>query len=215
LRVDGCITTENGLSIIEGLTCDKVVMYAREDRDYEYDNIVISSETAMEQAVDLIMTLNRSSIRFLCCEEFKAHSGNNLKLDIYRRLFKKHGIALPESSVIRFKRSFNDMHNAVTGIIKDLKEPTVLIALSDAIAFETLRTALDMGVSVPKELAVLGFDDAPFASTITPSLTTFAKNRYEMGGMAVKKLLKRIASRSELPPERTVVHAELVRRESL
>jgi DNA-binding LacI/PurR family transcriptional regulator len=56
-------------------------------------------------------------------------------------------------------------------------------------AIGLLRAARKEGISVPGELALVGFDDIPLASYVTPSLTTIAQPKGEMGKRAAQMVL--------------------------
>ena len=55
---------------------------------------------------------------------------------------------------------------------RDGDRPTAVLCFSDMIAAGVLRTARQLGIDVPGELSIVGFDDVPFAATTTPPLTT-------------------------------------------
>lgn len=71
--------------------------------------------------------------------------------------------------------------------------PTAVFAADDRIAVGVLRALADLGVSVPGEVSVIGFDDAPAASLVSPALTTVAQDPAAIGAGTVESLLKTIA----------------------
>lgn len=77
-------------------------------------------------------------------------------------------------------------------------------------AIEALRAA---GLSVPEDVAVMGFDDLPVATLVTPRLTTVRQPIREMGGAAIRMLL-RLMEGEELETHRVILETELVVRES-
>jgi LacI family transcriptional regulator len=80
-------------------------------------------------------------------------------------------------------------------------------------AIGAVRGACELGLSVPADLSIAGFDDIQLASYITPSLTTVVQPKTEMARTAVRLLLERMAERS-LPARRQVLLPTLVVRES-
>ncbi len=98
--------------------------------------------------------------------------------------------------------------------------PTAIFAANDRLAFECLRAARDFGVSVPRDLSVVGFDDVPSASLVTPTLTTIRQPLAQIGNAAVEMLIARLekdaAKQAEVPlPTDLVLFApELVMRHS-
>lgn len=73
--------------------------------------------------------------------------------------------------------------------------PTAIVAGNDNIALALLRGAQEMGISLPGDLSVIGFDDVPAAAYVTPGLTTIRQPLSAIGAMAVTLLIERIASR--------------------
>lgn len=87
-----------------------------------------------------------------------------------------------------------------------------VIGYDDRIALGLLDGLRTIGVRVPAEMAVVGFDDIPFAAISNPRLTTVVQPAAEMGALAVAELLDAIAT-GELAPSR-VLEVRLVVRES-
>jgi DNA-binding LacI/PurR family transcriptional regulator/predicted NBD/HSP70 family sugar kinase len=66
--------------------------------------------------------------------------------------------------------------------------PTAMLTSSDSAAFGALAAISDAGLSVPKDISVVGFDDIPEAAIATPPLTTVRQPLSEMGGLALRLL---------------------------
>ncbi len=92
--------------------------------------------------------------------------------------------------------------------------PTGLLCVSDAFAVEVLRAAADLGLRVPEDLSVVGYDDSRVAATSRPPLTTIRQDVRAKGQLAVAALVRAINDPDSAPPERVVLPAELVVRES-
>jgi LacI family transcriptional regulator len=93
--------------------------------------------------------------------------------------------------------------------------PTAIFAANDVIAFGALDAARRVGVRVPEELSIVGFDDIDMAGWEGFNLTTVRQPLAEMGRAASNLLLERIASDGELPPRRRVFPVGLVQRDTL
>ena len=90
--------------------------------------------------------------------------------------------------------------------------PTAAICHSDVMAIGLLQACRDLGVRVPGDLSVVGWDDVPYASLVTPPLTTVRVPRYDLGQAAARRLLDLIAGRPAADPH--PLSLELVRRAS-
>lgn len=94
------------------------------------------------------------------------------------------------------------------------ERPTALLCFSDVFAAQAMRAAESLGLRVPEDLSVVGFDDSSVATAVSPQLTTVAQPVTEKGRLAVAALL---ASRGEDAPAeavRTVLPTSLVVRGS-
>ena len=95
--------------------------------------------------------------------------------------------------------------------------PTAVLCFSDALAGEVVRAAAEVGVAVPGELSVVGFDDSPLARQVGPGLTTVRQDVVEKGTRAASELVAAVRARrsGDDPPVRHhVVATELVVRGS-
>lgn len=79
------------------------------------------------------------------------------------------------------------------------KRPTAVLAIADIIAIGVLQAATAIGLRMPDDLAVIGFDDIPQAMWTTPTLTTVHQPIMEKGEIAAQQLLSLISG--EIPAE--------------
>jgi len=79
------------------------------------------------------------------------------------------------------------------------QRPTAIVAGADAIAIGVLETAKDMGICVPDELSLTGFDDVTYAALLAPALTTVRQPVALMGHLAFETLLAQMNG-DPIPP---------------
>ncbi len=91
--------------------------------------------------------------------------------------------------------------------------PQVWFCSNDLMAVGAIEALRAVGVSVPGDVGVMGFDDLPVAAYVTPRLTTVRQPIREMGGAAIRMLL-RLMEGEELETHRVILETELVVRES-
>lgn len=77
----------------------------------------------------------------------------------------------------------------VRRILELADRPSALVCANDCYALGVLRSASQLGISIPGELSVVGFDDEDFAAMVTPPLTTVRVPLQEMGRQAVRQLM--------------------------
>jgi LacI family transcriptional regulator len=71
-------------------------------------------------------------------------------------------------------------------------KPDAVFAASDAMAFGAMRAVREAGLRVPEEIAIVGYDDLPAASQVTPPLTSIRQPTERMGSLAVDTLIDMI-----------------------
>jgi DNA-binding LacI/PurR family transcriptional regulator len=104
---------------------------------------------------------------------------------------------------------------ATLELLRTSDPPTAILAMSDILATGALEAANELGVSVPAELSVVGFDDSPVATMANPPLTTVAQPHEEKGRLAAEWLVRDIARGAGPGRHRhALLPTELVVRES-
>lgn len=86
---------------------------------------------------------------------------------------------------------------AAAALLARRPRPTAILAMSDEMAAGTLDAAADLGLDVPGDLSVVGFDDIPAAGLSRPGLTTVRQPHQEKGRRAATLLLRGGGTRSE------------------
>jgi DNA-binding LacI/PurR family transcriptional regulator len=86
--------------------------------------------------------------------------------------------------------------------------PTAIFACNNFIAFGSLLALGDRGLSVPRQMELVAFDEIPLLSVFCPSLKVAVQPAYEMGAIATELLLKRIAG-DRGPPREVVLETRL------
>ncbi|MCL6442140.1 MAG: LacI family transcriptional regulator [Alicyclobacillus sp.] len=90
--------------------------------------------------------------------------------------------------------------------------PEAVFAANDEMAIGVLRAFGELGIRVPQDVALVGFDDIQLAQYVTPPLTTVRQPMYKMGLLAGHMLVR--ALNGEAGPERITLPTELIVRES-
>jgi DNA-binding LacI/PurR family transcriptional regulator len=137
----------------------------------------------------------------------------------YRAALEKAGLEYePEYTVGPSNApAFATQEDGYEGMVRlaDLKKrPTAVLARNDFAAIGALRAADKLGLSVPKDMAIAGFDNIPLAAYWTPPLTTVLQPIREQGKIAAQMLLDRIEGRFKGPCKTLRLECELIVRES-
>lgn len=103
---------------------------------------------------------------------------------------------------------------AMTTLLALSQPPTAVFACNDLMAIGAIETALELGLRIPEDVAVVGFDDIPVATWVRPQLTTVAQYPAQMGERLATALFERISGAYSGPGRRYEVPCCLVVRES-
>jgi DNA-binding LacI/PurR family transcriptional regulator len=109
-------------------------------------------------------------------------------------------------------RPATEAYHVVHELLEGPDHPTALLCFSDAFAAQAVRAAADLDLRVPDDLSVVGFDDADFAPTFRPALTTVRQQVGDKARAAVAALTTMLEDGE--PESRVVLSTELVVRES-
>ena len=93
------------------------------------------------------------------------------------------------------------------------ERPTALFCANDLMAIGAMDTAREVGLALPDDLALAGYDDIEAAAFLTPSLTTVLNPAHELGTTAGRLLLERMSGYRG-PRREIVIPHRLVKRES-
>jgi len=96
-------------------------------------------------------------------------------------------------------------------LLRGRPRPTAVSCANDEIAIGVIEAAREMGISVPRELSVIGFDDIVFARHFSPPLSTVRQPRREIGVRAME-LLAQCLEGDEVPSTPIVMPTQLIRR---
>jgi DNA-binding LacI/PurR family transcriptional regulator len=131
----------------------------------------------------------------------------------YASAIKRAGLPVSGVPVFECAESTREEGQAAAEILLGVEDrPMALLCMSDQLAFGALEAARDLGLSVPGDLSVVGFDDVSEAAWTNPPLTTVHQSHVEKGLLAGRILVARLAD--DEPPEARLLPTRLVERGS-
>jgi len=117
------------------------------------------------------------------------HSDSGDRLAGYRWALREAGIPFDSALVVEGTGRADGGESALLPLMALRRAPSAAFCYNDMTAIGLLRAAREAGLNLPQDLAVVGFDDIPFASYVHPPLTTVAQPKVEMGERAMKMAL--------------------------
>lgn len=143
------------------------------------------------------------------------HSDSAARLAGYKKALSDNGIPFSQRFCADGGFTFRAGLPAAEKLLSLAKRPNAIVAENDDMAAAAIWTAHRMGLDLPEDLAVTGFDDSLLATRIWPSLTTVRQPIHEMVDVAIDLLISalRHPDRYCRPPD-IVLDFKLVERES-
>lgn len=119
--------------------------------------------------------------------------------DAYLYWMAQNNLTVPEEYVLSDIRPGGEGQNAplLERLLRLPERPTAIFAANDDLAAEILDVARALGITVPEQLSIVGFDDVLVASLTTPKLTTVRQPLFEMGQHAARLLVETIETHGE------------------
>lgn len=173
----------------------------------QFDLVAIDNVAAAMEITAHLMAGGCRKITFLARLQYP--STTDLRLLGLREGVRRSGITSAKTSA-----KFGDPSDSQF-VRRMLKEtvPDAILCSNDQTAAILIRTLGQLGLQIPDQIAVAGFDDVQYASLLAPPLTTIRQPCREIGRTAVRLLLDRIANPA-LPPRQVLHSHELVIRQS-
>lgn len=194
--VDGIICTGTfSKAMVECIdSWDKPVVFIDACPDWrKFDSIVIDYEQAVAEILDYLIGKGHTKIGFIGGTE-EGEEGSNLpdeRAITFKDYLMKKGLFCPEYVK-------TGPYHARYGykLFKELYEegnmPTAVFVSNDSIATGAYRAAYELGLSIPNDISVVGFNDLPTAKYMVPPLTTMRLYMEFMGEYAVSMLEERV-----------------------
>lgn len=170
----------------------------------EFSSIEIDDEAGGRIAAEYLLKKGHRRCAFIGdadLPDYAIHT-SDWRLEGYRQALEKAGLPLREEYIALGPHSLDSACQMTNRLLELPEPPTAIFAPSDLQAMGILKTARERRVSVPDQLAVIGFDDLEMADYI--GLTTVRQPLQESGRVAVELLIARLADRS-----RPVQHVRL------
>ncbi|HVC82777.1 MAG TPA: LacI family DNA-binding transcriptional regulator [Chloroflexota bacterium] len=159
-----------------------------------FDHIGLEMRYAMYQMVDHLVQLGRRRFAYLG----PAIEADERTQSVHQGLARRDLAIVPGCDPVAPWPTDGAYVVAFDLLSRHAAEIDALICASDEIAVGAMRAAKELGLRLPDDLAITGFNDEPFARDLDPALTTISVPKELVGELAARRLIERITS-PELP----------------
>jgi len=130
----------------------------------------------------------------------------------YRMCLRDHGISYDKELLVQTDYSLESGRDAVKKLLALKDQPSAVFCSNDYIALGAMKGARELGLNLPSDLSIVGFDDMQTASYLVPALTTIRQPAYEIGEIATELLFQRMETPTK--PVQRMFESSLIIRES-
>lgn len=191
-RVDGLVLTPpfSDLHILIEFLRTKNIPFVRigSTEDFSCSPSVISNdELASYEMTQYLISLGHVHFGFI--KGHPQHNSAALRFSGFKKAINEAHLKVTQQWIDTGDYTFNSGERCARKILSQIQKPTAIFCCNDYMAAGVLKVAKQMEISVPHQLSVTGFDDAPISSYIWPSITTIRQPVAEMAQRAAQLLL--------------------------
>ncbi|OLP62424.1 LacI family transcriptional regulator [Xaviernesmea oryzae] len=208
----GTELTETDIRMIQGLGLPTVFI------DTFYDvldaNFVdMNNEDAVHKVVSRFQMQGFERIGFVASHVDTTNF--RLRREAFFKTMARLGLAVREADILSVESTYEGAYLDTRALLAEgLDLAPCYFCTNDIIAYGFIRALREHGLSIPQDVAIIGFDNLPQSTTMEPGLTTIDVSKRKIGYLAVTVLDDLIAAPEPQPPVKILVGAELVLRTS-
>ncbi|WP_442954629.1 ribose operon transcriptional repressor RbsR [Pantoea sp. LMR881] len=175
--------------------------------DIIQDNALLGGELATQHLIDSGYT------RIACIAGPLDKTPARMRLEGYQNAMAKNGLPILPGYVVNGDFEFRGGYNAMIELLALDTPPQAVFTSNDAMAVGVYHALFQEGLTIPHDVAVMGYDDIELARYLSPPLTTVHQPKDELGELAIDTLIHRLSD-PDASPQTLVLTPELVIRGS-
>lgn len=148
--------------------------------------VTIKNEQAAFEAVNYMIQMGHENIAFINGKETAQVSIEREKG--YRRAMSNYNLEVEDDLVIYSEYDLNWAFNNAMRLLQTRHDITGIFCASDIIALGVYEACIKLGLKIPNDISVIGFDGIPTTKYVSPKLTTVQQDMYKMGQIAAEHL---------------------------
>jgi LacI family transcriptional regulator len=201
-RVDGVAILTFGMeeSLMDDLRLRKVPLVFVDvgPEAPRVSNIRVDYLNGIRQAVQHVVALRHASIAFISGPSHLKSAA--ARKEAFCQSMNEIGLEVEPEMLALGDHTMEGGMRALGELMKGKNPPTAVLCSNDMTAIGVMRQAYELGITVPEELSVIGFDDIRLSEFITPPLTTVQMSQTELARTAFTALMNEVSQ--ETPSER-------------
>ena len=174
--------------------------------------VTIDDVSAARNAVEYLISLGKKRIAFINGPLHYKYAQDRLKG--YLAALDDANLDRDPDIILQLQEISYDMAvSAAFQLLNSSNRPDAFFASSDVYAAAAIKATRRSGLSVPQDIAIVGFDNIELSSMCTPSITTVNQPKFQLGLLSCEMLIKRIC-KEQIPISNMYMDTELIVRET-
>lgn len=202
---------ENAIDFIYEKVHIPIVLLDSYAPNTDFDTVLIDNAEGTRQALEYLIGLGHRHIGLVGYNEQSPPSFQERHAE-YRQTLARHGIE--QHYIAASFHSTRAAYEATRQLLQQSPQVTAIFGCMDMAAIGALNAVHDMGLRVPDDISIMGFDNIDMANEIRPRLTTIHVHKTWLGIIGVRRLFERCRD-PEQPKTVTRIATRLVERDSV
>lgn len=200
-RVDGVAILTFGMeeSLLDDLRLRKVpLVFVDVGPDASgVSTIKVNYLNGIRQAVQHLAALRHTAITFVAGP---AHLKSAIaRREAFRKAMDEIGFEVAPEMIVTGDHTMEGGMRSLAELLRLRSRPTAVLCSNDMTAIGVMREAYDLGIAVPQDLSVVGFDDIRLSEFTIPPLTTVQMSQTELARIAFRALINTVAQETAIP----------------
>lgn len=189
-----------------------IVFIDREFSGINMSSVIIDNAEGATVAIEYLIRQGHRRIGYI---HGIYNYDDEMRFNAYLNVMKKYSLPIDESIILRgyFEEAVAYSEMRVL-LLKGIEMPDAFFCANDEMAWGCIRALTEMGLRVPEDISVMGFDDNTLAAYYTPSITTIHSPVVELGNMSALELIRLIQQDETIQGGITKLSPNLVVRDS-
>lgn len=199
--------------IIEGLGRSyPMVMCSEYPENSSLSFVSIDDKKASRIATEYLISLGRKKIALINGSTKTKYARHRQKG--FLKTMKEHNLKVPNSWILNLSHiDYSLAFTNIKSMLKNKERPNAIFAVSDIYAVAAVNAAKSLGIKVPEEISIVGFDNESVSIMSAPSITTIMQPSYNIGFQSSELLFEMIENKV-LEQKTVIFETELIVRES-
>lgn len=191
LHIDGVIFASSMMPKYEELSGGIAKVFIDRDGSREgIDTFILDIEGAFDKLIKYLVDKGHTKIALVVGDK-KSYAGLK-KVAAFKKALLKYGLSINENMIADAFWSSKEGWMATRKLLENGGKPTAIVAGSDTLAIGVIGAINSLGLKVPENISVIGFNNEPGSESLNPPLTTMEYDDYGMGQEVAEAIMERI-----------------------